>query len=165
MNLEKLFEMQKVLESNILSVHPEIKEDNLLAKKVLSIQVELGELANEWRGFKFWSTNKKPKDGMLEEYVDVLHFCLSIGIELGHIVKSISLFEKEPPKDINEHFIGLNIAFGNLAFKKHVNRWHYKEILTSLLQLGIELGFTPFEIKNAYYEKNNINLKRQKDGY
>ena len=165
MNLEFLFEMQRELDSNILWKHPELKEQDLLPKKVLAAQVELGELANEWRGFKFWSTDQKPRSMMLEEFVDVLHFVLSIGIELGYQTNAVSLFEKEPPKDINEHFIALNLGLGIIAFKKNVNKWHYEEILISTLQLGIELGYTPEEIKQAYIDKNGINIVRQSEGY
>ena len=165
MNLETLFEMQGKLDSNILWKHQELKEEDLLPKKVLAAQVELGELANEFRGFKFWSTDQKPRSMMLEEFVDVLHFVLSIGIELGYQTKGVSLFEKEPPKDINEHFIGLNLGLGTIAFKNNVNKWQYNEVLISTLQLGIELGYTPQQIEDAYYLKNKINFKRQKDGY
>ena len=165
MNLETLFEMQGKLDSNILWKHPHLKEEDLLTKKVLAAQVELGELANEWRGFKFWSGDQKRRYKTLEEFVDVLHFVLSIGIELGYQTNAVSLFEKEPPKDINEHFIALNLGLGIIAFKKNVNKWHYQEILISTLQLGIELGYTPEEIKEAYIDKNGINIVRQSEGY
>ena len=49
--------------------------------------MEIGELANEWRGFKFWSKDQEPRskepltargkpyyNPLLEEYADVLHF-------------------------------------------------------------------------------------------
>jgi dimeric dUTPase (all-alpha-NTP-PPase superfamily) len=59
--------------------------------------VELGECANEWRGFKFWSVNQIPHTSavrvptmmeedkeyynpLLEEYVDGLHFVLELGL-------------------------------------------------------------------------------------
>jgi dimeric dUTPase (all-alpha-NTP-PPase superfamily) len=60
--------------------------------------VELGECANEWRGFKFWSVNQLPHTSavrtpcmmeedkeyynpLLEEYVDGLHFVLELGLD------------------------------------------------------------------------------------
>src|SRR5690606_16674705 len=104
MNLEKLFQMQKELDARILAEHPIQEGENRLAKKILALLVELGELANEWRGFKFWSEDQVPrtrvlvnrttddigfkyigpehiKNPLLEEYVDCLHFLLSIGLE------------------------------------------------------------------------------------
>ena len=78
MNLQKLFQMQNTLDKRIQAEH-HLEGVPLLHKKILSLQVELGELANETRCFKFWST-KKPSsnDVILEEYVDCLHFILSI---------------------------------------------------------------------------------------
>ncbi|MFP7202720.1 dUTP diphosphatase, partial [Lysinibacillus halotolerans] len=94
MNLQKLFEAQRVLDEHILNEHPVQENENRLEKKILALQVELGECANEWRGFKFWSTDQEPRtrkyltdyteqdshlgvgavwvNPLLEEYVDCL---------------------------------------------------------------------------------------------
>lgn len=61
MNLEKLFKMQKELDERILDRFPELRNEDLLDKKILALQVELGELAQNWRGFKFWKDNPKPR--------------------------------------------------------------------------------------------------------
>src|SRR5690606_20915222 len=119
MNLAKLFETQRLLDEHILDEHPELKGQNNIDWKILALQVELGECANEWRGFKKWSNNQEPTtqfvhvcadcngngvDGiegytypcmtcggtgidrvsnpLIEEYVDCLHFILSIGLEM-----------------------------------------------------------------------------------
>ncbi len=59
MNLQKLFEAQKKLDDHI-EKNKGLEGKNLLDKKILALQVELGELANEWRGFKYWSENQEP---------------------------------------------------------------------------------------------------------
>src|SRR5690625_4915991 len=100
MNLTKLFETQRILDEKIVK-EKGLEGQDLLDEKILALQVELGELANEWRGFKYWSTDQKArtevfetsplpneplvvkKNPLLEEYVDCLHFILSIGLELG----------------------------------------------------------------------------------
>lgn len=51
-NLSRLFQMQKVLDARIGKEHG-LEGKDLLPKKILALQVELGELANKWRGFKF----------------------------------------------------------------------------------------------------------------
>ena len=61
MNITKLFEAQAELDAHITEQHPVKDGEDRLANKVLALQVELGELANEWRGFKFWSSNDKPR--------------------------------------------------------------------------------------------------------
>jgi dimeric dUTPase (all-alpha-NTP-PPase superfamily) len=61
MNLKHLFELQAKLDAHIEKEHPRQPGEDRLAKKILALQVELGELANEWRGFKYWSNNQKPR--------------------------------------------------------------------------------------------------------
>ncbi len=74
MNWTELFIRQKELDRFIQENHDLMKE-NLTERKLLAFQVELGELANETRCFKFWSLKESsPKEKILEEYVDGLHF-------------------------------------------------------------------------------------------
>lgn len=100
MNLQKLLETQVELDKK------NMKEKSLtLDKKILALQVELGELANEWqkgrtyykrdcrvcKGFGFivgeddscfycnGTGYEKQKNPLLEEYVDCLDSILSIG--------------------------------------------------------------------------------------
>jgi dimeric dUTPase (all-alpha-NTP-PPase superfamily) len=61
MDLAKLFEMQRKLDAHIEKEHPRQDGEDRLSKKILALQVELGELANEWRGFKFWSNDQEPR--------------------------------------------------------------------------------------------------------
>lgn len=58
MNLIKLFEMQKVLDDRIVR-EKRLEGRDTLPEKILALQVELGECANEWRGFKFWSEDRE----------------------------------------------------------------------------------------------------------
>src|SRR5690625_3399345 len=101
MNLQRLFEAQKKLDDHIRK-EKGLEGEDLLDKKILALQVELGELANEHRGFKFWSSRQEPVTNdlrvadykesgeailetynpLLEEYVDVVHFTLSVGLEI-----------------------------------------------------------------------------------
>jgi dimeric dUTPase (all-alpha-NTP-PPase superfamily) len=56
MDLTKLFETQKILRDRI-----NYNEPDRFNKLILSLLVELGECANEWRGFKFWSKDQDPR--------------------------------------------------------------------------------------------------------
>lgn len=56
MNLAKLFETQKVLRDRI-----GYNGEDRFEKLILALLVEIGECANEWRGFKFWSKNQEPR--------------------------------------------------------------------------------------------------------
>lgn len=185
----------------------------LLDKKILALQVELGELANEWQMFKFWKDNPKPRTRMikltevglsklknaeitnldpyvtnplLEEYVDCLHFILSIGNEIDikqwdyDYTFMDDLMELD---NITEQFIMImggarellyDIAYRDgmkddekvSEFELEFRVWKsYRLIIGPFLSLGKMLGFTWEQIEQDYYEKNRINHERQKNGY
>ncbi|MCY9512331.1 dUTP diphosphatase [Paenibacillus larvae] len=60
MNIEKMFEMQCELDERIIKEHG-LEGQDLLPNTVLALQVEIAELANEWRGFKHWSHRQTPE--------------------------------------------------------------------------------------------------------
>lgn len=185
MELSKLFEMQRQLDQRI--THDKgLHGQDLLPKKILALQVELGELANEWRGFKFWSKDQRPrvtneiaavagdvrtpvvehtKNPMLEEYVDCLHFIMSIGLEVdAEIDQQLLLQRHRYSSDITEYF---NLLFGawNGIDTREDNYEYYLWTLEVFLELGEMLGFTWEQISMAYFEKNKVNHERQATGY
>lgn len=83
--LELLFESQKELDKFIIeSKNIQITEKELMTDTLMALSVEVSELANEIRSFKHWSNKGASERGIiLGEYVDVLHFFLSIGNQLG----------------------------------------------------------------------------------
>lgn len=185
MNLTKLFEAQRVLDERIEKEHPVKPEEDRVAMKILALQVELGECANEWRGFKFWSQNRNPVtksirpifgtnvDGtqfqdfkecnpLLEETVDVLHFILSIGNETGFT--DLSQME-EIWTDSNTLRRFSDLYYRIALFKSNELEDYYREMFRHFLLLTHSLGFSWEEIETAYYEKNKINHERQDGGY
>lgn len=214
MNLSKLFELQRQLDEHIEREHPVQEGEDRLAKKILALQVELGELANEWRGFKFWSNDQEPRIGkkkvctscngkgqkemasphtnwklklcecgfcqgtgywiiqrntLLEEYVDCLHFILSIGLEL-------KLTDWKPHfSSVAVHFGGNELitqfeevfwyasSFG--AYTEDEKDTWYSMLFSNFLGLGKMLGFTWEQIEQMYMEKNRINHERQESNY
>jgi len=161
MNLQRLFQMQNDLDKRIESEH-NLSGVPLLRKKILSLQVELGELANETRCFKFWST-KGPSDHdvILEEYVDCLHFILSIGIEKNF--EAITLNIKNITYELSEQFLNLYINISDFIVSSTLD--NYLNVFQNFLSLGENLGFSVEDIENAYLHKNNINHERQDNGY
>ncbi|MEK6266598.1 MAG: dUTP diphosphatase [Clostridium sp.] len=161
MNLQKLFQMQSTLDNRILAEH-NLEGMNLLHKKILSLQVELGELANETRCFKFWST-KKPssKDITLEEYVDCLHFILSIGLEKNFT--DITLDDKQNTSELFQQFLDIYVNISDFIIYSSLD--NYLTIFKNFLCLGENLGFSKEDVQNAYFHKNNINHERQDNGY
>lgn len=169
MNLQRLFEMQRQLDAHIEKEHPRELGEDRLAKKILALQVELGELANELpEVFKFWSNKKNNYEKALKEYVDGLHFILSIGLELG-ITEIYNLSAKKDSDlifmfmDVNELSIILmqyDIE-GNETYKSIA----YIDMFGKFLGLGEMLGFTWEQIEEAYMQKNAENHARQERGY
>ena len=193
MNLKEFYEMQKVLDERIEREHPRQEGEGRLSKKILALQVELGELANEWRGFKFWSDNQEPRtyglklgktpkenryiNPLLEEYVDCLHFILSIGLELKTMYQEEKLIlnvqaNEKKEVDITNQFHELFMNTTSL-FDSTVDEYYdfedtlniYNELFETFEYLGEMLGFTWQQIEEAYFVKNKINHQRQESGY
>jgi len=210
MNLQKLFEMQAKLDAHIEQEHPVQEGEDRLAKKILALQVELGELCNCWRGFKFWSHDQEPrttdkcemcdglgndiyftgsydngtlqecsepceycdgtgdddsKNPLLEEYVDCLHFILSIGLEIDVCPEEL---DAEPIfcANITEQFIDLFYEISCLRYEERNGQLYedylrYDVMLEHFIGLGEKLGFTWEQVEQAYMEKNRINYERQ----
>lgn len=214
MNLTKLFETQRILDARIMEKHPELVGQNNIDWKILALQVELGECANEWRGFKKWSNDQEPRtnknlkcftcegtgdenyewiqedaegnggheyikcencegtgyDGMtnplLEEYVDCLHFILSIGLELEFTDLCINHSSvKRLPEQIDS-MINFSTLFSFVDQLRRAKSFHwYDSLFERFVVLGFSLGFTWEQIEQAYYDKNAINHTRQDTGY
>jgi len=224
-NLTKLFDKQKVLDDRIMKEHPYLIGQENLSWKVLALQVELGECANEWRGFKKWSKNQQPKrcmhttegatienavffqcgdddcgerfnkgdarlndifgkneedcpictegylyafrekNPLLEEYVDCLHFIMSIGLEKGYHSMTHNLSATEGMKR-NDVITQFNYLFDKVGdFSSIPNHNNYMYIIPLFFGLGEMLGFTWEQIEQAYIAKNEVNHKRQESGY
>ena len=201
MNLSKLFELQKVLDEKIIK-EKNLEGRDLLPMKILALQVELGELANEWRGFKFWSKDQSPRkrwsggcdkcdyweakdserrslrpDGsecdcynglrpvntVLEEYVDCLHFILTIGLELG--VGNPKFSYKICGEDsVTDYFRVVFWRTSEIIESDNPQPW-FNDLFTSFYALGEQLGFNWTEVEQAYITKNEINHVRQANGY
>lgn len=162
MNMNHLFEMQRELDKRIETKH-QLQNESLIERKLLALLVEIGELANETRCFKFWSV-KSPseKNIILEEYVDGLHFLLSIGIELK--MTDVNIPNPMPSKeDLTTQFLMIYKEISK--FKDIVSKELYIQLFHRYLNLGHSLHFTMDEVYHAYVSKNEVNHERQNQGY
>ncbi|MEC5421979.1 dUTP diphosphatase [Virgibacillus sp. C22-A2] len=161
MDWTTLYTMQAQLDKYIETKN-NLNSKSVFQEKCLALLVELGELANETRCFKFWSSkSRNEKHVILEEYVDGIHFILSLGIEKGHhyVSKFIQSTNCTETEQFNEVFEGC------IMFKKEPNHRNYEKLFESYIQLGNVLGFTETEIQEAYLKKNEVNYERQNQGY
>lgn len=180
MNLAKLFEVQKVLRDRI-----NYNEPDRFNKLVLALLVELGECANEWRGFKFWSKDQKARtfgvkgvghgiatyNPLLEEYVDGLHFVLELGIELEYPELPFANFKpySYTTPTIEDQFLAIYEDVTNfknsVAYHSDDTLMNFDELVSGYVGLGKMLGLTWEQIEQAYFEKNKVNHQRQSEGY
>ncbi|CCE66924.1 dUTPase [Candidatus Mycoplasma haematominutum] len=81
MRLGSLIKLQAQLDSTVLSLQNIKLEDHsiLLSRKVALI-VEFYEFLNETKLFKYWTNNPVNVERLREEYIDMLHFTLSLSI-------------------------------------------------------------------------------------
>ncbi|MGV8145421.1 MAG: dUTP diphosphatase [Alkaliphilus sp.] len=182
MNLSKIYKVQKKLDEKILMNH-KLEQEELLSSKILALLVELGELANETRCFKFWSTKQASKESViLEEYVDCLHFILSIGLEIKVDQDRKMIFDGLADKKTIDKisYLGVNSdradkliitkqfqeVFTRISiFQQKINHENYYELLQSFIVLGSNLEFSRETITKGYMAKNRINHQRQAEGY
>ncbi|QXW81063.1 dUTP diphosphatase [Bacillus sp. LJBS17] len=186
MNLQKMFEMQRVLDERIIK-EKGLEGQDLLPNLILALQVELAECANEWRGFKHWSNDREPricvidkkgqtakeyyKNPLLEEYVDCLHFILSIGNRIGiNNDTAIQQIMRQAEERELETNIGIGKTFSHLislvfGFYFSIDDWTYVRSFERFLNLGKLLGFSSEQIEAAYMDKNAVNHQRQQEGY
>jgi dimeric dUTPase (all-alpha-NTP-PPase superfamily) len=163
MHLEKLFNMQQALDQHIEEKHG-LQEEDLFNRKVLALLVELGELANETRCFKFWSVKpSSEKNVVLEEFVDGIHFILSLGIECGFDKLPYSIQTETTTLTVSEQFLSIYEKINN--FKNSKNEHDFKTLLEAYLQLGELLGISYEEMEEAYFTKNEVNYQRQQNNY
>ncbi|OPJ62289.1 dUTP diphosphatase [Clostridium oryzae] len=161
MNLEKLLDLQKELDLRIVNQH-KLQSVSLVQKKVLALQVEIGELANETRCFKYWSLKApSPSKVILEEYVDCLHFILSIGLEKDFYQTEVEVKQSDSP--LTDQFLNLYIDISDFFICPSAD--HYITLFEDFLSLGDSLGFDENTIENGYIEKNTKNHVRQSVGY
>ncbi|MEH7457571.1 dUTP diphosphatase [Bacillus sp. JJ1127] len=179
MNIIHLFQLQKELDSKIVEKRG-LQKVSLFQKKKLSFRDELSELLHVWRGHKYWSENNRPvtkavrNEGqmmeedkqyynpLLDEFVDTLHFALSIGLE-REWNKYIDSFVVRTNRGHTEEDI-IDV-FNDLYENKLWSAAHYMTLINDLAYLGAALGFTADEIYQAYIEKNQINHQRQASNY
>nr|WP_281419504.1 dUTP diphosphatase [Bacillus alkalicola] len=162
-----MYDMQKQLDSYIEKKH-NLGNEDLLDRKLMAFYVELAELANETRCFKFWSEKgPSPNEIILEEYVDGIHFILSVGLECDfdkvNTVYDMNSEGEKTGEDLVPCFY--EVLNGVHKFREDKSSNSYTTLFHAYLQLGAALNFSEQQIVKAYEKKNNVNFDRQDNGY
>lgn len=161
--LNEMLQMQKLLDERILSQHGLVYNEHIFENMRLALFVELGEMMNELPSkFKHWKANPVDnREKALEEYVDALHFALSLTNHSNAKGKYDDVYECH--SDLTHlDYSWILYSVMNECFSEKTNQ---DMILSYLFTLGNKLGFTWDEICEVYKKKNKINHDRQDQGY
>lgn len=160
-NVSALFPLQASLDQEIHALHHESYESTS-HKRILALLVELGEFANETRCFKFWSVKgPSPKEVILDEWADALHFFLSLGVYLG---------VKEMKADFHPRYDNLvdqlELVYREVSsLTMDLSVSSYKKAFSDFLNLLPLLGYNEQDAIEAYKKKLAVNYKRQENHY
>lgn len=159
--LEDLFKVQAELDETIAKNH-DISYANTRDRRIMALLVEIGELANSTRCFKYWSNKPSESDErVLDEYADGLHFFLSLGVDLSTSKKEYDFTEIIVDKTLALHEVYHRID----VFYKEQNDENYILAFQSFLNLIKSLGYSWEEAREAYYKKLGENYHRQETNY
>jgi dimeric dUTPase (all-alpha-NTP-PPase superfamily) len=162
-NTNELFGVQALLDDRI-DEERGLSGNDMMQERMLALLVEIGELANETRTFKFWSS-KKPSEKrvILEEFIDCMHFLLSIGNYIGYQVDLNQAQEIESGETTTDSFV--RFFHSVVEFRNYKTEANYIAMWDWFMGIGRQLGFSDEDIYKSYMNKNMINHQRQAQRY
>lgn len=161
LNVQSLYEVQDELDSRIFKNHG-VDRPSTYINRMLALLVEISECANETRCFKFWSVKKASDEEVIaQEYVDGIHFLLSLGIDLNMGVSEIESVQLD--STLSDQFIGVFEAV--IALSKNFSEENYEKAFAMYLGIACKLGLSSETITKHYLDKNKTNHQRQDENY
>ena len=152
-DLSKLYIKQAELDQRIADNH-HVTYASTRERRILALLVEIGEFANATRCFKYWSNKKsEPQDIVLDEYVDGLHFFLSLGIDINVSKKKYNYTKKADnlTKQVLETYRLASIFYKNQDEKSYIKAFQAFINIVPLLKVRWTT------IEKAYYKKLGEN--------
>ena len=154
-DLHKVYEENKRLDLIFIEKY---NHKDFVKKNKLELLVEIGELANETRCFKYWSNKEVNNDLVKEDYADCIIMSLCFFNYLNISLDEINYINDD--KEIIDLFFDIYLLASN--FSVNENTEIIKEILIKLINLGYKLGFTDEEIISSCLNKIKIDRERLK---
>ncbi|MFC5188921.1 dUTP diphosphatase [Pediococcus cellicola] len=152
--------------------------DARIKNTVLSLDVELSEVANTSEWFKVWKQHKGKHDEnlsvrqtLLVEYVDAIDFFLLFASQ-KQWVENVDLtqaqFDKLATDSKELNLTDTYLAIKSMLFSSFVGNRpdNFRHAWHLYLKLGmVGFKFSASEIEDAFYRKNKVNYKRQENNY
>ena len=131
-------------------------------RRILALLVEFGEFANATRCFKYWSNkSSEAQDIVLDEYVDGLHFFLSLGIDIK-VNKKQYHYTKHADNLTKQILETYRLA---TLFYKNQDEKSYIKAFQAFINITVLLKVRWSTIEKAYYKKLGENYHRQDTNY
>ena len=160
-DLTNLYQKQAELDKRIADNH-HVSYETTRERRILALLVEIGEFANATRCFKYWSNKpSEAQDIVLDEYVDGLHFFLSLGIDIKTSKKTYNHTKHADnlTKQILETYRLATLFYKNQDEKSYIKAFQAFINITVLLKVRWST------IEKAYYKKLGENYHRQDTNY
>lgn len=154
----KIYKINRELDEIFIKKY---NDKDIFKKNCLELIVEISELANETKCFKYWSIKKPSKEKVLEEYADciimILSFYTYYNLKLDNIINHVCT------KSIIDLF---TILFKDASNLINDNKGEsIKSIFSNLIYMGKLLKFSDKEIYDACYKKMDIVKNRLESNY
>ena len=160
-NLDHLYKKQAELDQRIADNH-RVSYATTRPRRTLALLVEIGEFANATRCFKYWSNkSSEAQDIVLDEYVDGLHFFLSLGIDIGVNKKSYN--HTKHAENLTEQVLKVYELVA--AFYKKQDEKSYVKAFQAFINITPLLKVRWSTVERAYYKKLGENYHRQDTNY
>lgn len=185
--LTSLFPIQEKLDDKIALNHPIQDGEDRLKSVNVALLVELGEAMNEWRKFKFWSTDRQPRTkawcrtcrGTGEIWVDDFKkdcfdcdenferdYLLEELVDCLHFILSIGLrLRVHNQIFLNPFIYEQDVEATFLQLNKIDWTYDYDRAFDLFIGFCQLLGYSPTALYYGYLAKNKINHNRQEQGY
>ena len=160
-DLSSLYAKQAELDARIAENH-HVSYATTRERRILALLVEIGEFANATRCFKYWSNKpSEAQDIVLDEYVDGLHFFLSLGIDIKTTKKTYNHTKHADnlTKQILETY-----RLASIFYKKQDEK-SYIKAFQAFLNIPVLLKVRWSTVEKAYYKKLGENYHRQDTNY
>ena len=160
-DLKKLYQKQAELDQRIADNHS-VSYETTRERRILALLVEIGEFANATRCFKYWSNKpSETQEIVLDEYVDGLHFFLSLGIDIKVNKKNYNYTKHADnlTKQVLEVY-----RLASIFYKKQDEK-SYIKAFQAFINIVPLLKVRWTTIEKAYYKKLGENYSRQDNNY
>ena len=165
MNLEKMYEMQEIVDNKIAEKMPEdwggFAGYESVMHRTFAFHIELAELANEIGFFKDWKhSHTVDMEKVSKELADCLAFAFSIGLTRGYSklkseIAPFPLWQDYPYYDTFETLRSNNLDT--------LGKWELA--ISILIGLGLRLGLTEQDIEQEFLAVCEDNIQRQEQNY